>query len=46
MPIDQKHIPREHLRGSEQPRNWADYIALDGALQVACSISLVGALLQ
>src|SRR6266566_302219 len=46
MPIDQKDIPRAHLRGSEQPRNRADYIALDGALQVACSVSLVGALFQ
>src|SRR5271165_2582848 len=46
MPIDQKNIPRAHLRGGEQPRNRADYVALDGALQVACSISLVGALLQ
>src|SRR5436853_7177319 len=39
MQIDQKDIPRAHLRGSEQPRNRADYIALDGALQVACCIS-------
>jgi hypothetical protein len=46
MPIDQKDIPGAHLRGGEQPRHRADYIALDGALQVACSISLVGALLQ
>lgn len=46
MPIDQKDISRAHLRGGEQPRNRADYVPLDGALQVACSISLVGALLQ
>ena len=46
MPIDQKDIPRAHLRGGQQLRHRADYIALDGALQVACSISLVGALLQ
>jgi Restriction endonuclease len=39
-------IPRAHLRGREQPRNRTDYIALDGALQVARSISLVRALLQ
>lgn len=46
MPIDQKDIPRAHLRGGEQPRHGADYVTLDRALQVACSISLVGALLQ
>src|SRR3974377_34307 len=46
MPIDQKDIPRAYLRGGEHPRNRADYIPLDGALQVACSISLVGALVQ
>src|SRR5208283_5271082 len=42
----EKQITRPHLRRGEQPRNRTDYIALDGALQVACSISLVRALLQ
>src|SRR5271157_3703068 len=46
MPIDQKDIPRAHLRGGQQPRNRTDYVALDGALQVACSISRVGALFE
>jgi hypothetical protein len=40
--IDGKHITRVQLRRGKQPRNRADEIALDCALQMARSISLVG----
>jgi len=46
MPIDEKEITRPQLLGTEQPRKRADEISLDGALQVARSVSLIGALFE
>ena len=44
MAIDEKQITRAQLRRAKQPRKRADQMALDGALQVAGSIPLVGTL--
>lgn len=41
MPTDDKHITRTHLCGCQEPRKRGDHTALDGALQVASTISLV-----
>jgi hypothetical protein len=46
MPIDQKHITWAHLRRGQKPRKRGDYIALNGTLQVARSIPLIGPFLQ
>src|SRR5690349_12059047 len=46
MPIDEQHIALVYLPCGEQPGEGADHIALDGALQVAGSIPVVGSLLQ
>ena len=45
MPIDEKEITRPQLLGTEQPRKRADEISLNGALQVARSVSLYAAAL-
>src|SRR5260370_806069 len=46
MPIDEKRITRAQLGRTEQPRERADQITLDGAFEVARSIPLVGALFE
>lgn len=44
MAIDEKRITRAQLRRSDQSCERADQMALDGALQVARPIPLIGAL--
>ena len=46
MPIDEKEITSPQLLGTEQPRKRADEISLNGALQVARSVSLIAALFK
>src|SRR6266853_876657 len=46
MPIDEQYIALMQLPCGQQPGECADDIPLDGALQVAGSIPLVGALRQ
>src|ERR1700756_1751123 len=46
MTINQKHITRAHLCRGQQPRKWADKIALDGTFQVARSVPLIGPLFE
>jgi hypothetical protein len=46
MPIDDEHVARLHLPGGQQPSKRGDYMALDSALQMPRSITLVGSLLQ
>src|SRR5690348_7939545 len=46
MTINEQHITRGHLRRGQQPRKRANEIALDGALQVARSVPLIGPLFE
>ncbi len=46
IPVDEKHITWPHLHRGQQPRNRADQIAFDGAVQVAGTVSLIGALFE
>src|SRR5260370_34856728 len=46
MPIDDEHITLMHLCSGHQSGNWVNDKPLDGSLQVARSIPLIGSFLQ
>ena len=46
VPIDYEHIALMDLCRGQQSGNWVDHVPLNGSLQVARSVALVGTFLQ
>src|SRR5258708_5072756 len=46
MPIDDEHITLMHLCSGHQSGNWVNDKPLDGSLQVARAVPLIGSFLQ
>jgi hypothetical protein len=46
MPVDYEHIALMDLCRGQQSGNWIDHVPLNGALQMARSVALVGAFLK